>query len=222
MNVASLGISWLLPQAVNTLSSIAGSTGLVKQAQSTAGNVSGNNNSDGDTFELSLSSAMMPNAATQTQAGSNTLREDIAGFLTKIEKGTATSTDLQSMQNELQQAQQSGTTGLSGHHHHHHHGTGAVSNSQDTTASSISSDLSSFLDKVSQGTATDSDLSTIESEMATLSNKQSTSTSGTQSSAAGTDSNIQKSSIIARAFLDSAMSAYNTQAYFGSNSAPQV
>ena len=222
MNVASLGISWLLPQAVNTLSSIAGSTGLIKQTQSTAGNVSGNNNSDGDTFELSLSSAMMPNAAKETQAGANTLGEDIANFLTKIEKGTATSDDLQSMQNELQQAQQSGTTGLSGHHHHHHHAAGAVSNSQDTTASSVSSDLSSFLDKVAQGTATDSDLTTIESEMATLSNQQSVSTSSTQSTAAGTVSNVQKSNIVARAFLDSAMNAYNTQAYFGSNTAAQV
>jgi hypothetical protein len=267
VNISSLSSSWPLLQARSAISNTAGNNATVAQGTS-MGSVTGNSKNDGDTFQLSLSAAMMMSGTMQSQSSNNNVGSDLSNLLTKVQGGTATSNDLQSMaselqqvvqasnsqnqtansgtigndigsfldkvangtvsssdlqtmQSELQQAQQSGSGSVQGHHHHHHHhGGGAVSSTSDaSTASSIGSDLNGFMDKVVKGTATDSDLKGMETEMASLLQGSNT-TNNTQGVSPVTGSNmnstnaIQNINAVSQAFSNSAMNAYNTQAYF--------
>jgi hypothetical protein len=112
-------------------------------------------NSDRDTVQLS-SSGMAP-----PMMDNDTTSSDIKSFLDKVANGTATATDLQNMETELEQATSStdsSTTASTG-------SSTTASTSSSTTASSIRSDLKSFLDKVANGTATATDLQSMEAEM---------------------------------------------------------
>ena len=124
----------------------------------------------------------------QTSSAS-TLGSNVGSFLGSVANGTATSTDLQNIENELQQFQQSGSSSTidsqiqqSGsnnvqghHHHHHHHDQGGTEGTQDaTSADSIVSDLSTFMNAVANGTATSSDLTNVEAEMESLAPTKST------------------------------------------------
>jgi hypothetical protein len=104
-------------------------------------------NSDRDTVQLS-SSGMAP-----PMMDNDTTSSDIKSFLDKVANGTATATDLQNMETELEQATSSTDSSTT------------ASTGSSTTASSIRSDLKSFLDKVANGTATATDLQSMEAEM---------------------------------------------------------
>ena len=223
MNIAALGISLLLPQAMNAVSSLIAGAVTSKQAESATENVAGKNNFDLNSFAASLTAAMQATGATQPQTNATIAEKDIASFLTKVENGTVTSKDLQNMQNELQQLKQSGSSGVQGHHRHHRQSASVSVNAQDTATSiSISSDLISFLNKVVQGAATDSDVKTAASEPAALSASLSTSASTNQASCSNACSNTtQNSNLFAKTFLNSALNAYNAQAYFDSNTTSQ-
>lgn len=280
MNISSLNSSWLLSQSMSALSNTTGNNAVAIQGTASTGNVTGNSTNNGDTFQLSLAAQMM-NSTMQPQSSNNNISNDLSTLLTKVQGGTATSTDFQSMaselqqvvqasnfqnqtsnsgnicndidsflgkvangtasssdlknmQNELQQVQQSGSGSVqSYHHHHHHHDGGAASNTQNaTTSDSIGSDLSSFMDKVVKGTATDSDLTNMEAEMAPLlqasgiqqpaSTNSSQGVSSVASSNTNSISNVQNLNAVSQAFSNLATNAYNTQAYFGFITPPQT
>lgn len=98
-----------------------------------------------------------PSPASNSDSGSASLKTDIKNFLDKVKDGSVTQSDIQSMQTELQQAQQTGGSDTTKHHHHHEGGSGS--------SSSFGTDLTSFLDKVANGTLTDSDLTAFQSEL---------------------------------------------------------
>ncbi len=108
---------------------------------------------DIQSMQAELQQAGPPPGAAQGTDNS-TFGSDLKSFMDKVANGTVTSTDLQKMQTELQQMQQK----AGGAHGHHHHGGGGSS-------SSLDSDLSSFLDKVANGTVTDTDLQSMQSEL---------------------------------------------------------
>ena len=104
--------------------------------------------SDLQSMQTELKQAAPPSDAAQGAGNS-----DFKSFMDKVANGTVTSTDLQKMQTQLQQMQKAG-----GAHGHHHHGGG-------DSSSSFGSDLSSFMDKVANGTVTDTDLQSMQSEL---------------------------------------------------------
>ena len=119
MNIAALAGSLLWPQATLASSIITDLFGgkSVSPAQATpaGGNVSGKSATADDSFRSSLSAAMRmngtPNAGVQAgaqnpDANSGKIRTDIGVFLHKVADGTATSSDVKTMQNQLQQVQQ--------------------------------------------------------------------------------------------------------------------
>jgi hypothetical protein len=106
-------------------------------------------NSDGDTVQLSSSGT----AGMSPMMGNDTTASDIKSFLDKVANGTATATDLQNMETEMEQAASS--TGSST----------TASTGSSTGVSGIGTDIKSFLNKVANGTATATDLQNMETEM---------------------------------------------------------
>jgi hypothetical protein len=112
--------------------------------------------SDIQTMQTELQQAGPPSGPSPDAVDDNgvdSLKADIKGFLDKVKDGSVTQSDIQTIQQELQQDQQQ--SGSSGAHRRH----------QQEGGSSFGSDLSSFLDKVANGTITDADLQSFQSEL---------------------------------------------------------
>ena len=206
MSISALGNNWWLSLASNAITGLTGS----KSASATeSASSAASTDPFGEAFQLSLSGAQTQNAVSNVN-----LKEDIGAFLSKVANGTVSSDDLQKMQLELQQAQQSGQ--IHGHHHrHHHHAQNEVNSQANQALSSINADLKTFLDKLLKGTATSDDFKNIEAQIASLKDNSNINaiTSATQSSA----SEILRVGAASRSALNAAINAYNSQAYFGSN-----
>ncbi len=122
-------------------------------------------NSDGDTVQLSSSGmAGMP-----PMMGNDTTASDLQSFMNEVANGTATATDLQNMETELEQASSStgsSTTSSTGSSTTSSTGSSTTaSTSSSTGTSSIRSDLKSFMNEVANGTATATDLQNMETEL---------------------------------------------------------
>lgn len=102
---------------------------------------------------------------------------DLKTFLNKVASGTVSSSDLTAMQQELQQVSQSGGA----HKHHHHHG--GAGNSSTSSSSSNVADLTSFLDKVANGSVSETDLQNMQSELQQWQGQSASSTGTTTASA---------------------------------------
>jgi hypothetical protein len=189
-------------QSANSLGNTLNST-LASQVSPLSGITS--SNSDGDTFQLS--GVVPPPPPPPDAAGSNStssdssgsLNSDIQSFLSKVAEGTVSSSDIDSMQSELQQyLSNSSTASATSSSDSLTSGT-ATDYAQammmpppppptDSSSSELSSDVESFLNKVADGSVSSSDISTMESELQQyLSSSSSTSdTSSNDSLASGT------------------------------------
>ncbi len=163
------------------------------QTTSATGSVQGVSGSSGDSFQLSGSQPMsaglygppppMPldnsgsstsssgtTSSSSTSSSTDTLMKDIKSFLAKAADGTATDSDLTSLESELQAAgvMSTGSNTVSS--------TSSTGDSSTVTGTGLSSgsgsgsgnimnDIKSFLAKAADGTATDSDLTALESEL---------------------------------------------------------
>lgn len=211
VSIAALGSTWLLSLAANALTGAATnkatssqSTGNTETSASTTANF-------GDAFQLSLSSVMM--STPQPPNGIGGIKDDIGDFLSKVASGTVTSSDLQQMREKLQQAAQNG--GVQGHHHHRrHHGGEDGNQDNQMAASGVGADLRAFLEKLVKGTATDEDFKNIEAEISAI--NSTSQTTAANSSTLSSASEILRVSGISKALLNSALDAYNNQAYYGS------
>lgn len=98
----------------------------------------------GETDFMKLGS--VPNNQSGTYSAAARISPVLKSFLDKVASGTATDTDLQAMQNKLQQAQPYG-------------------NGQSGTQNGKASDVKIFLEKVSNGTVTKDDLSNMQTKL---------------------------------------------------------
>ena len=169
-------------------------------------------NSDGDTAQLSSSGieGMPP----PPMMGNDTTASDISSFMDEVANGTATDTDLQNLETELEQAQAASSTSSStGTSTSSSTGTSTssstgTSTSSSTSASNIRADIKSFMDEVANGTATDTDLQNLETELeqaqAASSTSSSTGTSTSSSTGTSTSSSTSTSNIRAdiKSFMD--------------------
>lgn len=211
MSIAALGSSWLLSLAANAL------TGAAANKASSA---NGNGGSDtgasmsvnfGDAYQLSLSTAATIQPPPKPDNGG--IRDYIGDFLAKVAGGTATSSDMEQLRDKLQQAAQNWQA--RGHQHHHGpHGKPPENQGQAGGVSQVGADLRAFLEKLVKGTATEEDFKNIEAEIQAI--NTSTGSSTTPNSASGSSDELLRVTGIPRALLNSAMHAYNNQAYFNS------
>jgi hypothetical protein len=161
-------------------------------------------NSDGDTAQLSSSGmAGMP-----PMMGNDTTASDIKSFLDKVANGTATDTDLKNMETELEQASSSTASSTT------------ASTSSSTGATDIGTDIKSFLDKVANGTATDTDLKNMQTELEQAQEQAASFLTGTNVDSSQTTNNADSNSAnddlatvfqssISQQMLNSAISAYS-------------
>jgi hypothetical protein len=90
---------------------------------------------------------------------------DLQSFLEKVTSGTATSSDLSSMESELHGVQTAGSTTVSYTSTSSNTGSSSTSTGSTTGTGNIDNDLQAFLAKVANGSATSSDLSSMQSEL---------------------------------------------------------
>jgi hypothetical protein len=153
MNISSLYQYGSLYMPYNSYTSSASATQGSSQADTDSEDFSAIygttlSNSDGDALQGYSGMAGMP-----PMMGNDTTASDIKSFMEKVANGTATATDLQNMETELEQAASSTGSGTTS------------STSSSTGTSSIGDDVKSFMEKVANGTATATDLQNMETEL---------------------------------------------------------
>ena len=198
MNVSSVSNSnwWYQLNALKKTNSSADTTTGASTTTAAGDSKSVFTNSDGDTFELSGTAPPPPppgpppasQAASSNATGSGTTSDSdpIKIFLDKVAGGTATQSDLTSIQSYLQQMQANSTGGT----------TGTTDADSTNGAHHRANALKDFLDKVADGSVTEADLTSMQSYLQQMQQK-----AVNGASAAG-DSNSTATRDLLKVFLD--------------------